>query len=821
MTRKKATNQQSSIQKPDNKVDTNNNSYNWISSLLLCLYLAVHFIPNLGGIDVMGAQWLYISLIDLLVVCYILARRSSYGEKITSIFRNNYTKLYLALYLWAAFSIFFAINPVESWVCFVRFTATVIAFFNISILFKNHLPIFRNIALLLSGVLFAESLLYFRDFFNDIDKVPLDQLINQLNGNTGNKNIFAASLVIKIPFILYCLLQAKTGERVFHLSSLTVGITTIFLSSARASFVSLFLITLCFLIFCFLQFRQSRKTELLLYRSAYIIIPLIAGFFLAKSVFAQANLYQERSNSGYSDISSRISSISLTQDNSSYRLALWKHAFSYIKEHPMMGCGYGNWKLASIPYEKEYINDLNVPAHAHNDFLEYFAELGIVGGLLYLSLFVCLLICTIKTWRSKADESVKWISVFSFMAVLSYAVDSALNFPIERPIMQVFFALVTAFNLGTYLMAHAGESSDKRNVSGFTQPLYGLICILLLIPTAYITNLTYQSLRSQMKIVPDLNNEPLQIPLDEVKNISTSIPNLTSSSQPIISILGRYYYENKQYDTALKMLRAGIPANPYIYYSEFLTANIYFILQQYDSANVYATKAFYNRPRANTYYQTFIAVQSRRFDTTAIEKAFKLYSGYRNEPFAWNLYLMGMLNAQRRGTPKLLAMADSALKLFKPPAGTEASNTLYQELLKRRTEILTNLPNSVSGLPVSSQDDINRATAIYNEGVAAFGKGDFATAASKFVKAASISAFSYSIYENAGVSYFNLKDYNKALVYFNKVIALKITTDGKSEFFRGICQINLGQKEAGCQSLQLARQKGYVGADNMINTYCK
>ena len=46
------------------------------------IYLAVHFIPDLGGADVMGAQWLYTSIVDLVVLGYILFNRKIYAEAI-------------------------------------------------------------------------------------------------------------------------------------------------------------------------------------------------------------------------------------------------------------------------------------------------------------------------------------------------------------------------------------------------------------------------------------------------------------------------------------------------------------------------------------------------------------------------------------------------------------------------------------------------------------------------------------------------------------------------------------------------------------------
>jgi len=791
----------------------------WIPLLILVLYMAVHFIPAMNAIDVMGPQWLYLSILDLLVSGYILARKDLYGDIIQLIFRQLFSKLLLGLFLLAGFSIFFAINQVEAWVCYVRFIVMVIAFFNIAVLFYGNQHLFKVIAQVLSVFLLIESVQYFSKFFNGIAETPLSTLINNLNGNTGNKNIFAASLAIKIPFVLYALYYSKIGERILHLLALTLGIATLFMASARASYVSLILVTVAYIGFNVIQYLRNKQTENLLYKIAYLLLPILAAYFISQITYTQATTIQDNNAGRYGNVVGNLSSIALTNDASSYRFKLWEHAADYILKNPLMGCGYGNWKLASIPYEKEYINDLNVPAHAHNDFLEHAAELGLAGGLLYLSLFVCLFVFTLKTWRSAATEKIKLISLFSFFALLVYAVDAGLNFPIERAIMQVFFAAVCAFNVGAYIMARKQVNNEEPTPSkSLWHPLYGLFTIMLLLPASYITYMTYTSLKAQLKVVPDLKNEPMTLPLSEVTKMFPPIPNLTSSSQPIEAIIGRYYSENKQYDEALRLLRKSMPYNPYVYYSHFLIANVYFLTEKYDSAKHYAQTAYYNRPRANTYYQTLIAVEAKRKDTAALGKAFRTYTHYRNEAFPWQLYLLGMLNAMQRGTPELLKMADSALVMFKPAENTTPSAD-YQALLKRKEEIQSNMNATV--VNAASQEDIKKATAVYNEAVDAFGKGDFATAARKFVAALNISPFSYSMFENAGICYYNLKDYKKAIYYFDKVIAMNVTKDGKSEFFKGASYVNSGNKEAGCKSLQIAVAKNYPGAADILKQFCK
>ena len=42
-----------------------------IGSIITVLYLMVHFVSDFGGADVMGAQWLYVSIVDFVFLGYI------------------------------------------------------------------------------------------------------------------------------------------------------------------------------------------------------------------------------------------------------------------------------------------------------------------------------------------------------------------------------------------------------------------------------------------------------------------------------------------------------------------------------------------------------------------------------------------------------------------------------------------------------------------------------------------------------------------------------------------------------------------------------
>ena len=58
-----------------------------------------------------------------------------------------------------------------------------------------------------------------------------------------------------------------------------------------------------------------------------------------------------------------------------------------MKSNPIFGTGLGNWKIKSIDYDSQDIEGYVVPYHAHSDFIQLGAELGLFGFLSYLGIF--------------------------------------------------------------------------------------------------------------------------------------------------------------------------------------------------------------------------------------------------------------------------------------------------------------------------------------------------------------------------------------------------------------------------------------------------
>lgn len=88
----------------------------------------------------------------------------------------------------------------------------------------------------------------------------------------------------------------------------------------------------------------------------------------------------------WSTIMGRINGVlSLRDSTLLYRIEIWKTALSIFKPHPLIGCGFGTaWKV--IPEVSSEINAF--VGHAHNLYLNFAMETGIIGAVVFLWFYV-------------------------------------------------------------------------------------------------------------------------------------------------------------------------------------------------------------------------------------------------------------------------------------------------------------------------------------------------------------------------------------------------------------------------------------------------
>jgi two-component system chemotaxis response regulator CheY len=291
----------------------------------------------------MGPQWFYLSLVDIAIVGYLLYTYQNHFESVKSLFSSSIFYILLAFLLWATLSGTWAFNSTETWVCLVRLFITLVAFTNLYILFYGNKSVMKGVTYILTAILLFQSLQSMSLLFSQMGGVSFTEIVLGMRGNAGNKNIYAASLMIKIPFALYGLLSIAGYRKIFFLASFSVGTLVIVLLNSRTTYLSYLIVVAFTILFALVRILRAKQYKIL-YKPLVIIIPGILALLVSQALISSTkyNFGDESAfGSQYGTTAERMGSIVSDKDESrNQRLAFWQHAISYTKAHPLKGAGY-------------------------------------------------------------------------------------------------------------------------------------------------------------------------------------------------------------------------------------------------------------------------------------------------------------------------------------------------------------------------------------------------------------------------------------------------------------------------------------------------
>ena len=436
-----------------------------------------------------------------------------------------------------------------------------------------------------------------------------------------------------------------------------------------------------------------------------------------------------------------------------------------------------------------------VPYHAHSDFIQLGAELGIIGFFSYLFIFLFAgYYGFIILFRSNLDFDTKLFVMILICSLGVYGIDANLNFPIARPQVLAPWALTMALLIYHY-RRHNKVNFSKNKSLKFS--FFPITLLFVMAPSIFITNINYKSLIGQLTLLRDFNSNQYSLSLDQVDNITPWLPNITVTTIPMESIKARYYLYYKRYDRAIPMLKAGIAANPYLLFSENLLGKAYYEMGNIDSAFHYSKKAFYGLPNNALHGATYATVLSVKRDTLELNNAIDQLNE-RTNPVIWRNFLIAYGASTNPGALGISKRVNRAVKYF--PNDQEIKN--MQKLF------------------VVGQDKINESNSIASEALNFYNTRRYIEAAEKFLKAGEINYVEYSHFENAASAYFLAGDYGQAFLYATKVIENFKPMTGKAEYLKALIHINWGESKNACELLNTSLNYGYGQAQSSINQYC-
>jgi O-antigen ligase/Tfp pilus assembly protein PilF len=374
-------------------------------------------------------------------------------------------------------------------------------------------------------------------------------------GLFGNVNFFAEYLIIPLPVAvsLFFASQNKLKKILLFIGMITMG-TSLTLTFTRGSYLG-FGVSLIFMFFLFLISRSKNfiKNNKKIFIIALVAISIITFLFVVPTPL-------NKSGTVIYKIKSRISISQLTQDPSiKRRIATWKFTILMIKDHPLLGSGIGTYKYNTLKYQAEFFEqgeNRSLYPHgfadkAHNEYLQLWAELGIIGLGIFIWLMFYYFNYGIKILNKIKNHYKQAILIGLMGSIIAILVDGIFGFPLHLPATIFLFWMA----LGLTIALGESEKEEKR-------------------PEIMLDNFNQKDKKEKERQGQKVKKDDKQsdiaqfTPILYILIISLSIFLCATLSRPFMAQVYWFYankeIKNENWDKAIKISEEALKWDPYL-----------------------------------------------------------------------------------------------------------------------------------------------------------------------------------------------------------------------------------------------------------------
>jgi hypothetical protein len=183
-----------------------------------------------------------------------------------------------------------------------------------------------------------------------------------------------------------------------------------------------------------------------------------------------------RPGGGSADLRAR-----LTDPGNDGRFPVWRVAWHRFQAHPVLGQGAGTFENS---WDRYRLDGSYFVVNAHSLYLENLDELGIVGLVLLVALF--LLVFAVTLARARGPDRPVYAAAFAVM--LAWAIHAGVDWDWQMPVVTIVF-----FSLGGFALARSAPTTaaarateDRRAPSSFARSMIGIGCVLLAVAPTYM-----------------------------------------------------------------------------------------------------------------------------------------------------------------------------------------------------------------------------------------------------------------------------------------------------------------------------------------------
>lgn len=191
--------------------------------------------------------------------------------------------------------------------------------------------------------------------------------------------------------------------------------------------------------------------------------------------------------------------------------------------------------------------------------------------------------------------------------------------------------------------------------------------IAIMVGIIILKVIVFKSYSKQMILLEDYNTaKELIWPLDDLKDFSYELPNISATTLPIKGMIAGYYERENDFKKAISLLKSSIKYNPYIKFNEFRLAGIYETIGMKDSAFYYYKDAYEGLPNHLLHGAGYLQHLILRDSLQLARKHFLEISTKYKSDYVWTQYLVYLQDKiQLDGNVRLSEEFDSLVFIAK------------------------------------------------------------------------------------------------------------------------------------------------------------
>jgi O-antigen ligase len=344
-------------------------------------------------------------------------------------------------WVWTTLSIY----PHDSVLALVKFLAYLGAFLLAAYLFdsRKRKSTLLRILILLGCFEAVYGIVQYLTGWQNIFTFTKQFDLEEATGTYINRNHFAGLLELTFPFVLALgfysfqiwsegrqagLDRRASEERssdgvrsIFYLFLTVIVVVAVIFSRSRGGI----LVTAFSIVFIVLlaQIKATRKVWML---GIFLFLVCVVGYGLWIGLDPVLARFEQMREPSYLDIEGRI--------------AIWKDALPLVRDYPVVGTGLGTFGTAFRGYQTDLVD--KYVDHAHNDYLQFASETGLLGAAL---LFLPILYLFVKTIISFLDDPRRYrraVTLGCIGSTLALLIHSVTDFNLQIPANALIFAVV-------------------------------------------------------------------------------------------------------------------------------------------------------------------------------------------------------------------------------------------------------------------------------------------------------------------------------------------------------------------------------------------